>query len=203
LAFSKPSTIAEPAETRTCSGKHVLAFMVFKDFAILSVNSKRAEAFRRIKEFLLSVAGNEFGHLFVAKDYDFINALSETEQFQEKGCAYLRRSKLESYEAILEALIKKPQPMDRIAYETNMDCTVLQKRLGFLVENGLVQERPLTKDTNYAITERGVAVFKTLNFRRYLEKVSSTLSAIDDAMQTLPIISANYKEQSEEQNEKY
>ena len=113
------------------------------------------------------------------------------------------RSKLESYEAILEALIKKPQPVDRIAYETSMDCTVLHKRLDFLLENGLVQERPLTKDTNYAITERGVAVFKTLNFRRYLEKVSNTLSAIDDAMQTLPIISRNYQEQSDEHNEKY
>jgi predicted transcriptional regulator len=141
--------------------------------------------------------------LFVAKDCDFINALSETEHDQEKGCIQLRRSKLESYEAILEALVKKPQPVDRIAYETDMDCTVLCKRLGFLVENGLVEERPLPKDMNYAITDRGVAVVKTLNFRRYLEKVSHTLSAIDDAMQTLPIISRDYKEQSEEQNEKY
>jgi hypothetical protein len=48
-----------------------------------------------------------------------------------------------------------------------------------------------------------VAVFKALNFRRYLEKVSDTLSAIDDAMQTLPIISRNYQEQSDEHNEKY
>jgi predicted transcriptional regulator len=141
--------------------------------------------------------------LFVAKDCDFINALSETEHDPEKGCIQLRRSKLESYEAILEALVKKPRPVDRIAYETDMDCTVLCKRLGFLVENGLVEERPLPKDTNYAITDRGVAVVKTLNFRRYLEKVSNTLSAIDDAMQTLPIISRDYKEQSEEQNEKY
>ncbi len=141
--------------------------------------------------------------MFVAKDCDFINALSETEHDQEKGCIQLRRSKLESYEAILEALVKKPQPVDRIAYETDMDCTVLCKRLGFLVENGLVEERPLPKDMNYAITDRGVAVVKTLNFRRYLEKVTNTLSAIDDAMQTLPIISRDYKEQSEEQNEKY
>jgi predicted transcriptional regulator len=157
----------------------------------------------RIKEFLLSASGSEFVHLFAAKDCDFINALSETEQNHENGCAHLRRSKLESYEAILETLIKKPRRVDRIAYETGMDCTVLHKRLSFLMENGLVQERPLTKDTKYAITERGVAVFKTLNFRKYLEKVSNTLSAIDDAMQTLPLISRNCEDQSDEQNEKY
>jgi predicted transcriptional regulator len=115
----------------------------------------------------------------------------------------LRRSKLESYEAILEALVKKPQPIDRIAYETDIDCTVICKRLTFLIENGLVKERPLPGNTRFAITERGVAVFKTLNFRKYLEKISSSLSSIDDAMQTLPIMSRDYEEQSEGQNEKY
>jgi predicted transcriptional regulator len=109
----------------------------------------------------------------------------------------VHRSKLESYQAILEALIKKPRTVDRIAYETTMDCTVLNRRLNFLMENGLVEERPLPKKTEYAITERGVAVFKTLNFNRYLEKVSSTLSAIDEAMQTIPVISKDYNETEE------
>lgn len=109
----------------------------------------------------------------------------------------MHRSKLESYEAILEALIKKPLTVDRIAYETTIDCTVLNRRLDFLTENGLVEERPLPKKTLYAITERGVAVFKTLNFNRYLEKISSTLSAIDEAMQTIPVISKDYKETEE------
>jgi predicted transcriptional regulator len=109
----------------------------------------------------------------------------------------VHRSKLESYQAILEALVKKPLTVDRIAYETTMDCTVLERRLNFLMENGLVEERPLPKKTLYAITERGVAVFKTLNFNKYLEKVSSTLAAIDEAMQTLPAISKDYKETEE------
>jgi predicted transcriptional regulator len=106
-------------------------------------------------------------------------------------------SKLESYEAILEALIKKPLAVERIAYETSIDCIILNRRLAFLIETGLVEERPLPKKTLYAITERGVAVFKTLNFHRYLEKVSSTLSAIDEAMQTIPEISKDYKEKEE------
>lgn len=109
----------------------------------------------------------------------------------------MRRSKLESYEAILEALVRRSLTIDRIAYETTMDCTILNRRLSFLMENGLVEERPLPKKTVYAITERGVAVFKTLNFHKYLEKIQGTLSAIDEAMRTIPIISRDYKEQEE------
>ncbi len=116
----------------------------------------------------------------------------------------MHRSKLETYEAILESLIKKPLTVDRIAYETTLDCTIINRRLEFLTESGLVEERPLPKKTLYAITERGVAVFKTLNFNRYLEKISSTLSAIDEAMQTLPVISKDYREKEETgQNERY
>ena len=111
----------------------------------------------------------------------------------------MRRSKLESYEAILEALIKKPLTVDRIAYETSMELNMLDRRLNFLMGNGLVQERVLQKKTLYAITERGVAVFKTLNFRRYIENISGAISAIDDAMQTLPIISRDYKEPEKEE----
>lgn len=111
----------------------------------------------------------------------------------------MHRSKLESYEAILEALIKEPLTVDRIAYETNMDCAVINRRLDFLTENGLVEERPLPNKTLYAIKERGVAVFKALNFNRYLEKISSTLSAIDDALETIPVISKDYRETEETQ----
>ena len=115
----------------------------------------------------------------------------------------MRRSKLESYEAILEALVKKPQPAERLAYETDMDCIRVSKLLSFLAENGLVKERPSTKNTQYAITERGIAVFKTLNFRKYLERVSSSISTLNDAMHTLPILSRDYQDESEGQSERY
>jgi predicted transcriptional regulator len=141
--------------------------------------------------------------LFVAQNYRFTNALSEFGVTKMVGVQIVRKSKLESYEAILEALVKKPQPIERLAYETDMDCALVSKLLGFLAENGLVKERPLPKSTQYAITERGVAVFKTLNFRKYLEKVSTSLSTLNDAMQTLPILSRDYEDQSEGQNEKY
>jgi predicted transcriptional regulator len=97
----------------------------------------------------------------------------------------MRKSKLESYEAILEALVDRPLPFERIAFETTMDCTVLSERVEFLMENGLVELRPTGKKGEYAITERGVAVLKALNFEKYLNRVASKLTLIDDAMQVV------------------
>ena len=73
----------------------------------------------------------------------------------------MRRSKLESYEAILSALVEKPLSIDSIAYETDMNCTLLKQRIDFLLENSLVEERTPSRKTLYAITERGIAVLKT------------------------------------------
>jgi predicted transcriptional regulator len=109
----------------------------------------------------------------------------------------MRRSKLESYEAILEAIAKRPLNADKIAYKANIDCTALTRYIDFLIENGLVEERPTNKKTLYAITERGMAVFKTLNFQKYLEKVTTSLRAIDDALQTMPTISKIVNEHEE------
>jgi predicted transcriptional regulator len=101
----------------------------------------------------------------------------------------MRRSKLESYEDVLGALVKKPLTIDSIAYKTNIDCVILRRRLDFLMENGLVKERILSKKILYAITERGIAVFKTLNFQKYLEMVANTIMAMDEAIHVIPIIS--------------
>lgn len=127
------------------------------------------------------------------------NRFIRTPRDQKDGCACLRRSKLESYEAILEALIKGPLTVDKIAYETSMEINMLGLRLDFLIGNGLAEERVLPKKTLYAITERGVAVFKTLNFCGYIEKMSDAISAIDDAMNTLPIMSRDNDEPEKEE----
>jgi len=101
----------------------------------------------------------------------------------------MRRSKLESYEDVLGALVKKPLAIDGIAYKTNMDCITLRKRLDYLIKYSLVEERISSKKILYAITERGVAVFKTLNFQKYLEMVADTIMAMDEAIHVIPIIS--------------
>jgi predicted transcriptional regulator len=107
----------------------------------------------------------------------------------------MRRSKLESYEAILEVLVKEPLTIDKISFETNMDCTVSERCLDFLIKNGLVEDRFSDTKTLYAITERGVAVLKALNFQKYLEKVSKSIMAMDDALHAVSIISERTKKQ--------
>jgi len=101
----------------------------------------------------------------------------------------MRRSKLESYEDVLGTLVKKPLTIDSIAYKTNIDCITLRKRLDNLVKYSLVEERTSSKKMLYAITERGVAVFKTLNFQKYLGMVADTIRAMDEATHVIPIIS--------------
>ncbi len=101
----------------------------------------------------------------------------------------MRRSRLELCESILEAALSKPLSYERLAYNTSIDCTVLERHLNFLIENSLIEERPTEKKTLYAITERGVAVLKALNFQKYLGKIKSKLRAIDEAMEVIPQIS--------------
>ena len=100
----------------------------------------------------------------------------------------MHRSKLESYEAILGALVKKPLGVDRIAYKTDMECTVVHKYLKFLMANELVEERMFGDRLLCTITERGATVFRTLDFQKYLRRISKTLMTIDDAMRDIPVI---------------
>jgi predicted transcriptional regulator len=109
----------------------------------------------------------------------------------------MRRSKLESYEAILGALVKKPLSIDNIAYETDMDCNLLKQRIDSLLKNSLVEERNLSMKTGYAITEKGVAVLKTLSFQKYFEKVANSIRMVDEALEVLPKISGTNDNENE------
>lgn len=100
----------------------------------------------------------------------------------------MHKSKLESYETILGALVKKPLGIDRLAYKTDMDCTVLHNNLQFLMANELVEERMFGGRLLCTITERGATVFRTLDFQKYLKRISKTLMTIDDAMRDIPVI---------------
>ena len=116
----------------------------------------------------------------------------------------MRRSKLETYQVILEALSKRPMKMDGLAYKVSLDCVSLKKNLDFLEENGLVEERFLPKGISYAATERGLSVYKTLDLQKYLKKIQATLIAIDEAVQVIPYTS-RHKENPEKESpdEKY
>ena len=106
----------------------------------------------------------------------------------------MRRSKLELYEDVLRALVNKPLTVDRTAYECSMDCVALRERLDFLVRNGLIEEKSRKGKTVYALTKRGLAIYKTLSVATRLEKLQITVKMIDEALKTLPALS----EQNEE-----
>ncbi|MBS7633050.1 hypothetical protein KEJ15_05455 [Candidatus Bathyarchaeota archaeon] len=109
----------------------------------------------------------------------------------------MHKSKLETYEDILQALVSKPLTIDKIAFETAMDCSILRNRLEFLLKNELIEERNVRNKQLYAITERGTMVLKTLNFQKYLDKVVDKLSVIDEAMHVMPSISKVQRQRRE------
>ncbi|HVP15893.1 MAG TPA: winged helix-turn-helix domain-containing protein [candidate division Zixibacteria bacterium] len=116
----------------------------------------------------------------------------------------MRRSKLETYEAILGALAKKPMKIDRLAFKVGLDCAGLRRNLDFLIENGLVEEIFLPKGKSYAATDRGMTVFKTLDFQKYFKKIQDTLIAIDEAMRISPEASKRLeKSEKKLSDEKY
>jgi predicted transcriptional regulator len=117
----------------------------------------------------------------------------------------MRRSKLESYEDILQVLVRKPLTIDSIAYYTNMDCIVLQQRLDFLMISELVEKRAHKKKMFYAITRRGATVLRTLNLTKRLEKLEATIRKIDEALQAIPALSECSEERKKKtwKNENY
>jgi predicted transcriptional regulator len=125
----------------------------------------------------------------------------QTSVDRKDGREYMRRSKLESYEAILEVLVQKPSTADGISFETSMDCKATDRYIDFLIKNGLVEERYSGSKMLYAVTERGVAVFKALNFQKYLEKVTKSLMAMEEALQIMPIITKRTGQQEEKETE--
>ena len=72
----------------------------------------------------------------------------------------MRRSKLEMYIDILHVLAHRgPLKITHIMYKANVNCSILNGYMDFLIKQGLVEEKNITKKKIvYAITQRGVAV---------------------------------------------
>ncbi len=114
------------------------------------------------------------------------------------------RSKLELYEDFLNALVDRYLTIDSIAYECNMSCVAVSRRLEFLIQNGLVKENRCSKKVLYSLTSRGVAICKTFAITRRLEKMKTTIAVIDEALHTLPVLREEEKKQKRtRRNESY
>jgi len=106
----------------------------------------------------------------------------------------MRKSKLELYENVLSALMEKYLGIDTLAFECNMDCVAVNKRLEFLMKNGLVEKNHINKKVLYSLTTRGEAIYKTLAITQRLNKLKESIKIIDKALHALPAVA----EQNEE-----
>ncbi|MCX8153555.1 MAG: winged helix-turn-helix domain-containing protein [Candidatus Bathyarchaeota archaeon] len=113
----------------------------------------------------------------------------------------MRKSKLELYEDILAALADRHLTVDGIAYTCNMDCLALRQRLDFLLKCGLVEERHYKNKTRYALSPRGLAIYKTLVLTRRLEKLQTMVEDVNDALRILPALSDSSEEASKNTGE--
>lgn len=108
-------------------------------------------------------------------------------------------SKLDKYLNVLEVLVKRPQEIDYIARRAHVKPRVLKRNLAFLVSNGVVEKRRFSdKLILYAITERGLAVFKTLRALKYLEKLKASLPIVEEAREITAVLSKRSSEWKEE-----
>jgi predicted transcriptional regulator len=88
----------------------------------------------------------------------------------------MRRSKLETYEDILQVLSRRgPLKLTHIMYKANVNCKVLKKYLDFLIKQNLIEERPVGKSrTVFAVTPRGITVLK------YFRELKQVLPIVEE-----------------------
>ncbi|HXX87080.1 MAG TPA: winged helix-turn-helix domain-containing protein [Candidatus Acidoferrum sp.] len=101
------------------------------------------------------------------------------------GQSDLRKTRLESYESILEALVDRPLMFSELALETQVHQPLLTRHLKFLIQNGLIEERLTQKAGLYAITEKGLTVTRVLNFPKYIRKIKGTIRTIEEAAEVI------------------
>jgi hypothetical protein len=75
-----------------------------------------------------------------------------------------------------------------------MDCIAVNQRLGFLIKNGVVEEKNCHSKKLFALTKRGLAIQKTLAITRRLERLQTTVKSADDALLAFPRFSDQHEE---------
>ena len=83
----------------------------------------------------------------------------------------MTRSKLERHLSILEVLVSRPLELEIILYQVDEEWGILKEYLGFLILHGLVEKLPLGKKrVVYTVTEKGLALLRTLQGQEYLDE---------------------------------
>ena len=106
----------------------------------------------------------------------------------------MRKSRLEQYEEIMGALVDRYLSVDSLAFTCSMDCIAVNQRLGFLIKNGIVEEKNFHSKKLFALTKRGLAIQKTLAITRRLERLKATVKVADDVL----LVFLRFSDQHEE-----
>ena len=80
------------------------------------------------------------------------------------------------YIAILSVLAHKgPLKLTHVMYKANVNCSVLQEYLDFLMKQGLVEKRTVKKQRFvYAVTQKGITVLK------YFKELKQVLPIVEE-----------------------
>jgi predicted transcriptional regulator len=93
----------------------------------------------------------------------------------------VRRSKLEMYVDILNVLANKgPLKLTHIMYKANVNCNILKEYLDFLIKQGLIEKRTITKmRVVFSVTQRGRTVLK------YFHELTQALPIIEETQKQI------------------
>ena len=97
----------------------------------------------------------------------------------------MRRSKLETHVAILSVLaLTGPLKLTHIMYKANVNCSILNEYLDFLIKQGLVEKRTIEKEhIVFAISQRGKNILK------YFHELTQALPIKEEPRrQTAPLL---------------
>ena len=97
----------------------------------------------------------------------------------------MAKSKLQNYEELMQALVNRYLSVDSLAFACNMDCIAVNQRLGFLIKNGIVEEKRCHNKRLFALTKRGLAIQKTLVITKRLDQLKTTVKAADEELVAL------------------
>jgi predicted transcriptional regulator len=76
-----------------------------------------------------------------------------------------------------------PLKITHVMYKANVNCSVLNGYLDFLIEQGLIEEKQIKKNkTIYAITQRGVTVIK------YFRELQEALPIVEEDKRLPPLL---------------
>jgi len=123
---------------------------------------------------------------FIAENVDSKYLLMFLKRFIRRNISLKRdgamtRSKLERYLSILEVLVSRPLELEIILYQVDEVWGILKEHLDFLILHGLVEKLPLGKKRIvYLVTEKGLALLRTLQGQEYLDEHKNFLLVYEE-----------------------